>query len=155
MAVRTRSPRVDRLVGAAFALIMSEHRLSCADCPGRKRCVLLKIARERKLRLRPVRFKKLVRPAVIDESLKTIVFDRSHCVLCGHCIWACRELAHVGALGFSQRGYRRVVTTFGDRPLADSPCLECGECVKVCPVGAISFKAGLEQKKRQNDRSGR
>lgn len=145
MVVHTRSPRVDRLVATAFELIMSDHRLSCAKCPMNKRCALQKIARERKLRLRPSRLSVLPRPEEVDNSLNTISFDRSRCVLCGRCIWACRQVAGVGAIGFSRRGYKQIVTTFGDVPLAESPCTECGECVKVCPVGAFSYRAALDK----------
>ncbi|NMA92447.1 MAG: 4Fe-4S binding protein [Firmicutes bacterium] len=140
MVVHTRSPRVDRLVASAFELIMSDHHLNCAKCPQHKRCELQKIARERRLRLRPSRLTALPRRGERDDSLKTIYFDSGRCVLCGRCIWACRELARVGAIGFSRRGYKQAVTTFGDLPLAETACTECGECVEICPVGAFSYK---------------
>lgn len=82
----------------------------------------------------------LEQEAAVDESAKTFAFDRSRCVLCGRCVWICREKARVGALGFSRRGISREVSTFQDVSLAESSCTECGLCVEACPSGALYFK---------------
>ena len=141
MIVRTRTPAVDRLVKTAFELLLSDHDLNCSGCPGKKSCAFLTIARERKLKLKLSRFKPLERRRAIDDSTALFTFDRNRCVLCGKCVWADREEARVGAIGFSNRGLDRVVTTFRDEALIDSPCTECGLCVKACPVGAMTFKS--------------
>ncbi len=146
LAVQTRSPRVDRLVRTAFELLLSDHRLKCASCPANRACELQKIARERKLKLRYSRFPYLQREATQDDSPQTFAFDPSRCVLCGRCIWADQDVAKIGAIGFSRRGIDRSVTTFKDVALAESPCNECGLCVKACPVGALYFKKTAEQK---------
>lgn len=140
LSVQTRSPEVDRLVKSAFELILSNHRPGCRDCAKRKSCALLKIAKERGLKIRPNRLAPLDYDTYFDDSAETFVFDRSRCVLCGRCVWICREVAKVGALGFSRRGIKRAVTTFQDVSLADSVCTECGLCVKACPAGALYFK---------------
>ncbi|NLI70748.1 MAG: 4Fe-4S binding protein [Firmicutes bacterium] len=140
MVVRTRTPAVDRLVKTAFELLLSDHDLNCAKCPARKNCALMTIARERKLKMKLTRFKPLNRKRAIDDSTSLFTFDRNRCVLCGRCVWADREEAKVGAIGFSNRGLERMVTTFRNIPLADSPCTECGLCVEACPVGAMTFK---------------
>jgi formate dehydrogenase major subunit/NADH-quinone oxidoreductase subunit G len=54
----------------------------------------------------------------------------------------CRERFGVGVLGFAHRGFDRVVTTFEDKPIAESGCHVCDECIEVCPVGALVFKEG-------------
>lgn len=140
LVVSTRSERVDRLVRTAFELILSDHNLNCRQCPANRACALQKIAKERKLKLRHERFKPLVQEYEIDESPEKFAFDRSRCVLCGQCVWADREEAKVGAIGFSERGIKRVVTTFKDVPLAESVCTQCLLCVKACPVGALYLK---------------
>ncbi|NMB40623.1 MAG: 4Fe-4S binding protein [Firmicutes bacterium] len=140
MVVKTRSPAVDRLVKTAFELLLSDHRLKCSECPKNRSCELQKIAKERRLKLRLTRFRPLVKDLPIDDSPDTFAFDPTRCVLCGRCVWEDHEVAGVGAIGFSRRGIDRRVTTFGDTSLADSPCIECGFCVEVCPVGALSFK---------------
>ena len=140
MVVRTRSSRVDRLVKTAFELLLSDHNLDCRHCPANRNCALQTIAKERGLKLRLDRFDKLEREFEIDDSPAEFAFDRSRCVLCGQCIWADREEAKVGAIGFMGRGINRKVSTFQDVPLKESICTECTLCVKACPVGALYFK---------------
>ena len=146
LVVKTRSEQVDRLVRTAFELILSDHNLNCRQCPANRACELQKIAKERKLKLRLERLKPLAREYELDESPQEFAFDRSRCVLCGKCVWADREEAKVGAIGFSARGIDRRVTTFKDLPLADSICTQCLLCVEACPVGALYYKE-KEQKK--------
>jgi NADH dehydrogenase/NADH:ubiquinone oxidoreductase subunit G len=140
MVVKTGTPAVDRLVKTAFELLLSDHRLNCAQCPRNRSCELQKIARERGLKLRLTRFKHLEKNIPVDESPELFTFDRNRCVLCGRCVRVDHQVAKVGAIGFSRRGISRMVTTFQDTDLADSPCTECGLCVEACPVGALSFK---------------
>ena len=140
MVVKTRTPAVDRLVKTAFELLLSDHRLKCSQCPRNRSCELQKIARERGLKLRLTRFKPLEKDIPpVDDSAASFTFDRSRCVLCGRCVWVDREAAKVGAIGFSRRGFNRMVTTFQDTSLADSICTECGLCVEACPLGALSL----------------
>ncbi|UNC91804.1 2Fe-2S iron-sulfur cluster-binding protein [Candidatus Contubernalis alkaliaceticus] len=144
MVVRTRSPQVDRLVQTAFELLLSDHLLGCSKCPKNKSCKLQRIAKERKLKLTPKRLEMLEKDYPVDDSTDVFVLDRNRCVLCGRCVWVDHHAALVGAIGFSMRGIKRKVSTFGDKLLVDSTCTQCGECVKVCPVGALSFKKNLE-----------
>ena len=60
------------------------------------------------------------------------------------CIRDSHKVVEVGAIGFINRGFKRKMGTFGDLPLAESRCTQCGECVKVCPVGALVFKEKTE-----------
>ncbi|HHW42017.1 MAG TPA: 4Fe-4S binding protein [Syntrophomonadaceae bacterium] len=140
MLVHTRTPRVDRLVRTGFELLLSNHRLRCGKCEKNKNCELQKIARERGLKLRLSRLRPLISEVPVDESPKTFKYDPGRCVLCGRCVWVDHHQAKVGAIGFIRRGISRKIAAFGDVPLAESRCTECGECVKVCPVGALAFK---------------
>jgi predicted molibdopterin-dependent oxidoreductase YjgC len=165
MVVRTRGEAVDRLVRSAFALIMSTHRLECAHCPGNRRCALQKIAKDRKLPLRPKRLEWGVdsptapaAPAVqarkarlslclrdpglpVDNSHPLFGFDPNHCVLCGQCVFVCNHVTQCRVLDFHRRGLLTRVGTFQGRPLAEQEhCTHCLECVKVCPVGALFLK---------------
>ncbi len=140
MVVKTRSSRVDRLVKTGFELLLSDHDLKCRECPANRNCALQKIAKERGLKLRQKRFKLIERNYELDDSPAEFAFNRNRCVLCGQCVWADREEAKIGAIGFTRRGIERVVTTFKDVPLAESICTECKLCVDACPVGALYYK---------------
>lgn len=139
LVVKTRSRQVDELVAAAFELLMSNHKLDCKNCPANGNCALQHIAKERKLRLKPKTLPMLERNLPVDQSTANIVYDPNKCVLCGQCIRACRHSGN-GILGFTRRGFHRLVTTFNDLPLGESNCNGCGECATACPVGAFSLK---------------
>ena len=140
MKINTRSPKVDRLVKTAFELLLSDHELKCASCPAKKSCTLIKIAKERGLKLKQKSFNNLEREKAVDNSAETFTLDRNKCVLCGKCVWTDREKAQAGVLGFTGRGLKRSISTYKDQNLSESPCTQCDLCVEVCPVGALFFK---------------
>lgn len=144
MVVNTRGESALRLAKRAFELMMASHPEECARCPSNGHCELQKIARHLGVSLKTKRLRKLLRELPEDDSHPDINFDPNRCVLCGRCVWTCREKMGIGVLGFSHRGFQRTVTTFSGR-LADEPkCQACGECAKVCPTGAISLKNQVE-----------
>ncbi|UMZ74144.1 2Fe-2S iron-sulfur cluster-binding protein [Natranaerofaba carboxydovora] len=140
MIIKTRSDKVDRLVKTAFELLIADHDLNCGKCPKNKNCELQKISKERGLKLKQKRFRDSEKEAEIDDSPKTFAMNPNRCVLCGRCIYADREIAKVGAIGFTERSLQRCISTFKNLPISESKCIECGECVKACPVGALYFK---------------
>ncbi|MDH5695546.1 MAG: 2Fe-2S iron-sulfur cluster-binding protein [Dehalococcoidia bacterium] len=140
MVVNTRGPSALRLARTAFQLLMSSHPVDCAHCPAHGSCELQKIAAYLGIKLKTRRFKKLLRELPIDSSSPEFIYDPNKCVLCGRCVWVCRERLAIGVLGFAHRGFERIVTTFGGEPIAKSKCRDCGECVVACPSGALTFK---------------
>ena len=140
MIVRTRSKRLDRMIKNAFELLLSNHRLNCGKCAKNGSCELQKIAKERGLKLKVSRLRKLDTEVPVDDSPGTFSFDRSRCVLCGRCVWVDHREVKVGAIGFVRRGMARKVAAFRETSLAESRCTQCGECVRACPVGALTFK---------------
>lgn len=140
MVVNTRGTKALRLARTAFELLMASHPLDCAHCPANRSCELQTIARHLGSKLKPKRFRELMRQLPIDDTNPMFTYDPNKCVLCGRCLWVCRQHLKVGVLGFAHRGFARVVTTFGDEPIGKSRCQECGECVEVCPTGALVFK---------------
>ena len=139
MVVATRSPVLDRLVQTGFEMLMSNHRIKCKTCPANGTCALQRIAKERKWRLKPQRLPALERDLPVDDTAPNVSYDPNKCVLCGQCVWACRQ-AGSGTLGFAHRGFDRKMTTFGDAPLGESNCGDCAACATACPVGALATK---------------
>jgi len=144
MMVNTKGAGALRLARTAFELLMTSHPVDCAHCLANRSCELQKIAHHLGVKLKSKRFKKLLRELPIDYSNPQFVYDPNKCVLCGRCVWVCREHLGVGVLGFAHRGFQRVVTTFADEPIGELRCQECRECVVVCPSGALVFKDGRE-----------
>jgi formate dehydrogenase major subunit/NADH-quinone oxidoreductase subunit G len=140
MVVNTRGEKALALARAGFDLLMASHALDCAHCPANKACELQKIARVLGCKLKPKRFRLLLRDLPVDDSNPLFTYDPNKCVLCGRCIWACRHDIQSGVFGFAHRGFERVMTTFADEPVGKDRCLNCSRCIEVCPTGALSFK---------------
>ena len=80
-----------------------------------------------------------------DDRHPYILLDSNKCILCGRCVRYCGDLIGVHALGFINRGYETVVKPALDKPLCETTCIACGNCIEVCPTGAITFKATLDK----------
>jgi len=145
MVVNTRGAKALRLARSAFELLMASHPVDCAHCAKKGSCELHKIAHHLNVRLKSKRFRKLLRELPVDDSHPLFIYDPNKCVLCGRCVWVCRERLGIGVFGFAHRGFERVVTTFADEPLGESRCQECGDCVRVCPTGALVFKERISK----------
>jgi len=142
MVVNTRGEKALALARAGFELLMASHALDCAHCPANGACELQKIARHLKASLKTKRLRLLLRELPVDESNPLFTYDPNKCVLCGRCVWVCRQDIKSGVFGFAHRGFERVMTTFADEPIGEDRCLDCSQCVEVCPTGALSFKEG-------------
>jgi bidirectional [NiFe] hydrogenase diaphorase subunit len=140
MAVNTRGEKSLALARAGFELLMASHALDCAHCSANGECELQKIAKHLKASLKTKRLRLLLRELPVDDSNPLFTYDPNKCVLCGRCVWVCRQDVKSGVFGFAHRGFDRVMTTFGDEPIGADKCLDCHRCIEVCPTGALSFK---------------
>ncbi|MBW1801802.1 MAG: formate dehydrogenase subunit alpha [Deltaproteobacteria bacterium] len=141
MQIRTDTPEVNKIRRIAVELLLVNHPADCLLCSGNTDCQLQKIAnyigidKERLDRMRSE-----VRELEIDTSNPFFTYDPNKCVLCGICIRTCDDISGVNNLEFAYRGFDQVVSTFGKKPLLESRCVSCGECVVRCPVGALKPK---------------
>ena len=142
MVVYTRSKRSLRLARTSAELLLASHPTDCGHCFKNRACELQKMAKHLGVKLKTNRFRKIERKLPVDDSSPVFLYDPNKCVLCGKCVWVCRERLGIGAIGFTRRGFKRMVSTFKDKPLAESRCEQCADCVRVCPVGALVFKDG-------------
>ncbi|HEU65728.1 MAG TPA: ferredoxin [Chloroflexi bacterium] len=140
MVVNTKGAKAVRLARTALALLLASHPVDCAHCPKSGSCELQTIAKHLGVKLKTKRFRKIVPELPIDSSSALFIYDPNKCVLCGRCVWVCQEKLGKGTIGFAYRGFRRMVTTFGDEPVGRSCCQDCSECVDVCPVGALLLR---------------
>ena len=98
-------------------------------------CKLISIADQ--YDVSPDRFKESVPNVEFEDDHPFILRDPNKCILCGLCVRMCEEIVGSTALGFVDRGYDTIVKpAFGDK-LKDSTCISCGQCVTVCPTGAL------------------
>jgi len=76
----------------------------------------------------------------IEDVNPYIIRDFSRCILCGRCVKACNEIQVNNAISIGYRGSSAKIVTSSDAPLVDSDCVFCGDCLQVCPVGALVLK---------------
>jgi formate dehydrogenase alpha subunit len=138
MVVRTETPAVNEVRTAVTELLIADHPADCLTCPQNQRCELQKVAAY--LGITELKLPKTDRVFPVDESNPFFNLDRNRCILCARCTRTCNEITCVGAIELAYRGYEAKVATFGDKPLMDSICQSCGECVVHCPVGALAPK---------------
>jgi formate dehydrogenase alpha subunit len=142
MVVKTKSPEVDRVRRPVLEMIIANHHMDCKNCLKKGQCELQRIMAYMKLDKKRIqqnlRLPKMELP--LDESNPFFIRDHNKCVLCGICVRTCQKIARINAIDFSGRGNNTKITTFGDKPIAQSICVSCGECVIRCPVGALVVK---------------
>ena len=141
IVVNTRGPGALRLARTACELLLASNDVDCARCARSGACELQKIAAHLKVKLKTKRLRKVLRNLPVDSSSPLFIYDPNKCVLCGRCVWVCRERG-IGVLGFAHRGFYRRLTTFGDEPMGNIDCGECSDCVTACPTGALCLKQG-------------
>lgn len=107
----------------------------CVTCPANKQCELQKVVDY--LGVHELRFLRTTRAFAVDTSNPFFDLNRNRCILCARCVRTCSEITGVGAIDLAFRGYPSKVATFGDKPLMESICRSCGECMVRCPVGAL------------------
>lgn len=139
MVVNTRGDSALRMARTALELILASHDVDCVHCAQSGACQLQKTAGHLKVNLRRRRYKKIPRNLPVDTSGSLFAYDPNKCVLCGQCIQSCRKHSSECVLGFAHRGFGRRMTTFEDQPIGKTSCQQCGDCVEVCPTGALAF----------------
>ena len=141
MVVHTESPAVNQSRRISMELIMANHHGDCLTCAKNQQCDLQTIARYLGIEQEHFdRMRKSQELIPIDDSHPAFTRDLNKCILCGKCVRACQEIAGVGAIDLAFRGNSARVSTFGDKPILDSVCEGCGECLERCPTGALICK---------------
>ena len=136
MVVHTNSQRALKARRTIVELMLSDHPQDCLVCPKNRYCELQKLAVE--FGIREIEYKGEVNKFEADTSSNAIMRDLSKCVMCRRCETVCSKVQTVGALTGYGRGFSAKVGTASMIPLADTSCTFCGQCVNVCPVGAIT-----------------
>jgi formate dehydrogenase alpha subunit len=150
MVVWTRTEKVDWARRAALEVILSSHPLACPACEKNGDCALQAYAhRYRATGCDAAAERRSARPEDPDPFRSNPFFEHApeKCILCGRCVRVCREVQAVGALTLAGHGLAGKVTTPYGVPLEETGCSFCGNCVGVCPVGALSPKLGKDERR--------
>lgn len=150
MVVKTASPKVIKARKNIMELILARHPQDCLVCSKNGSCELQKVAKDLNMN-RPNRYEMQVRDARFDNSSPSIVRDMSKCILCNRCVETCSKKQGVMVMAKENRGFDTVVVPPYGKLLADTSCVNCGQCIQVCPVGALSVHDDTERIYEQID----
>ena len=137
MVVRTDTPRVRQLQKSALQLLLSVHDVDCRNCPANRKCVLQDMAEFLKTALKSKHLDRFLKETGIDQSHPWLDYYPNRCVLCGRCVYVCRNQQKQAELTFVKRGFGTVIGFFGQPRSLASSCDTCRACVAVCPVAAL------------------
>lgn len=139
MIINTRSVKVLNARKVVLELLLSDHPKDCLVCEKSGQCELQDLAI--KFGVRELRIGKDGAQSTypVDPS-QAIVRDMDKCIMCRRCETMCNKVQTVGALSGINRGFQAVVSTAFEVDLVDSVCTHCGQCVAVCPTGALCEK---------------
>ena len=135
MVINTHNIRVLNARKTVLKLIISDHPFDCLVCAKSGQCELQHLATQFGIRSMPYggeqsHYRKDTSPSIIR--------DVDKCILCRRCEMVCNEVQTVGALSAVNRGFMAVVAPAFEMNLEKSPCTYCGQCVSVCPTGALT-----------------
>jgi iron-only hydrogenase group A len=143
MVIRTNSPRARKGRRNVVELLLSEHTGDCKTCDRGEDCELKELAQDLGIRDLPFEGERL--PVRMDDSTEALVRDSGKCIKCRRCVTACNAIQAVGALWPQGRGYETTIGPAFGGDLSEVPCVQCGQCAAICPVGAISERSHIEQ----------
>lgn len=138
MEVLTHSPKVKEARKSTLELLLSNHDRKCLTCVRNKNCELQSLAEE--LGVDSIRYEGEMSEYAIDDLSPSIVRDNNKCVLCRRCVNVCKDVQTVGAIDATERGFKTTIASAFNKPLAETNCVNCGQCIAACPVGALKEK---------------
>ena len=138
LEIYTQSPAVREARKVTLELILSNHDKKCLTCVRSKNCELQTLAEE--LNIKDIRFEGEAHKLPLDNFSPSIVRDPNKCILCRRCVSMCKNVQQVSVIETNERGFKTIVSSAFNKSLNEVPCTMCGQCINVCPVGALKEK---------------
>lgn len=147
MEVVTSSDKVIEARRTTLELLLSDHKKECLSCERNLNCELQKLSLEYGCDAK--RFQGATsKEDVQDVSTDYLVRDNTKCVLCRRCVAVCNKIQEVAVIGANERGFKTNVSCAFEEDIGNSPCVACGQCINVCPTGALTEKSEIARVKK-------
>lgn len=141
MEVTTNSEKVLQAQKMVVDLALSSGQHDCLSCEQNGNCELQDAAYY--LGIERPSFQLYDDDYEVDDSSEFIRVDRSRCISCGRCVVGCNEIVVNEVINFGNRGFDTKIIFDGDLVMGTSTCVQCGECVQLCPVGCLIDKRAI------------
>ena len=144
MEVWTNTPKVLDSRKKTLQLILSTHRKECLSCVRSGNCELQQLCQELKVDDEN-KYAGEMHPSMVDDSAPHMIRDNSKCILCRRCVGVCENVQGIGVIGPNARGFSTYIGQAFDMGLGETSCVSCGQCIAVCPTGALTEKDNTDQ----------
>ncbi len=134
MQILTNTPRIIASRKMNLELLLSNHDQKCLECVRSTNCELQSLCRQ--YGVNGSRFEGAKNQHEIDDSA-VIIRDNNKCILCRRCVAVCNKNQGVGVIGANDRGFDTHIASAFESVLGDNACINCGQCIVNCPVGAL------------------
>ena len=134
MEILTNTPKINKSRKTNLELILSNHDRKCLSCVRSTTCELQKLCLE--YGVDETKFSGVKNEYKIDTS-SPIIRDNNKCILCRRCVAACKTVQGIGVIGANDRGFDTHIASAFEMPLSETSCVNCGQCIVACPVGAL------------------